>query len=167
MPSVSVEQTPAAALNPIDTIEHLADTREWLFDRRAEEEVAVELPGKWCDFGLFFSWSQELGALHFSCALDMRIQPDRMADVCTLIAILNERMWLGHFALWRDEGIPMFRYTLRQQGAEMDSRAIEDLVEIAVSECERFYPAFQFVIWGGKSADDAIDAALLDTVGEA
>ena len=34
-------------------------------------------------------------------------------------------------------------------------------------ECERFYPAFQYVIWGGKSAIDSISAAMVDTVGEA
>ena len=41
------------------------------------------------------------------------------------------------------------------------------LVDIALSECERFYPAFQFVIWGGKPPNDAVQAALLETVGEA
>jgi hypothetical protein len=44
---------------------------------------------------------------------------------------------------------------------------VEDLVDIALSECERFYPAFQFVIWGGKTASEAVSAAILDTVGEA
>jgi len=41
------------------------------------------------------------------------------------------------------------------------------LIEIAITECERFYPAFQFVIWGGKSPAEAIAAAMLETVGEA
>jgi hypothetical protein len=36
-----------------------------------------------------------------------------------------------------------------------------------MTECERYYPAFQFVIWGGRSAADAIASSLLDTVGEA
>jgi hypothetical protein len=40
-------------------------------------------------------------------------------------------------------------------------------VDIAVAECERYYPAFQFVVWGGKNAPDAIATALLDTMGEA
>jgi hypothetical protein len=44
---------------------------------------------------------------------------------------------------------------------------IEDLVDISVSECERFYPAFQLVIWGGKSAEEAIAAAMIDPIGEA
>ena len=82
--------------------------------------------------------------------------------------MVNERLWLGHFGLWTEEGVPMFRHAVLLRGlggASMEQ--IEDLVDIALSECERFYPAFQFVIWGGKSAPDAISAALLDTVGEA
>ena len=42
-----------------------------------------------------------------------------------------------------------------------------DLVDIALSECERFYPAFQFVVWGGKSPAQAIASAMIDPVGEA
>jgi len=44
---------------------------------------------------------------------------------------------------------------------------IEDLVDIALTECERFYPAFQLVVWGGKGPGDAITAAMIDPVGEA
>jgi len=77
-------------------------------------------------------------------------------------------MWLGHFAIWADEGVPMFRHAvlLRGKGGAC-AEQIEDLVDIALNESERFYPAFQFVLWGGKTPDDAIAAALLDTVGEA
>jgi hypothetical protein len=41
------------------------------------------------------------------------------------------------------------------------------VVESAVSECDRFYPAFQFVLWGDKKPRDALDAALVDAAGEA
>jgi hypothetical protein len=40
-------------------------------------------------------------------------------------------------------------------------------LENAVSAAERYYPAFQFVIWAGKSAREAMDAALFETAGEA
>ena len=40
-------------------------------------------------------------------------------------------------------------------------------VESAVAECDRFYPAFQFVLWGDKKPRDALDAALVDAAGEA
>jgi hypothetical protein len=41
------------------------------------------------------------------------------------------------------------------------------MVDIAITECERFFPAFQFLLWGGKSATEALQAAMLETVGEA
>jgi hypothetical protein len=41
------------------------------------------------------------------------------------------------------------------------------LVESAIDECERFYPVFQFVLWGGKSPSEAISASLIETRGEA
>ena len=40
-------------------------------------------------------------------------------------------------------------------------------MNIALSECERFFPAFQFVIWGGKGASEALDASMFETMGEA
>ena len=41
------------------------------------------------------------------------------------------------------------------------------LVETAIDECERFYPVFQFVLWGGKTPSEAISASLIETRGEA
>ncbi len=37
----------------------------------------------------------------------------------------------------------------------------------AIHACERYYPAFQFVVWAGKSAGEALTAAMFDTEGEA
>ena len=157
-----------AAANPLDLVEQFVSANDWPFDRRSDEEMAVEVPGKWCDYSLYFAWREDIGALHFTCAFDMKVQTAKKPPVYELLAIINERMWLGHFGLWAEEAVPMFRHSILLRGlggASMEQ--IEDLVDIALSECERFYPAFQFVIWGGKSAQDAIAAALLDTVGEA
>ena len=43
----------------------------------------------------------------------------------------------------------------------------ETLIEAALDECERFYPVFQFVLWGDKTPQEALEAALIDTAGEA
>jgi hypothetical protein len=62
----------------------------------------------------------------------------------------------------------VFRHTLLLRGCSgISVEQLEDMVDIASSECERFYPAFQYLLWGGHSPKDAISAALLDTVGEA
>ena len=40
-------------------------------------------------------------------------------------------------------------------------------MECAIESVERYFPAFQFVVWAGKSAREAMDATLFETVGEA
>lgn len=165
---VSLTTQEEAAANPLDLVEQFVTANDWPFDRRNEDEMAVEVPGRWCDYSLYFAWREDIGALHFTCAMDMKVQNNKRGHLHELLASVNERLWLGHFGLWAEEGVPMFRHAVLLRGlmgASMEQ--IEDLVDIAISECERFYPAFQFVLWGGKTPADAISAALLDTVGEA
>jgi len=162
--AIRVENSTA---NPLDMIEQFLSVKEWVFDRRADDEMVVEVPSQWCTLGLFLAWSEELSALHLSCAFDMRVPEGRRSAVYELLAQLNERLWLGHFALWSEEGSPMFRHTVLLADRRIAAEEARDLMEIAVSECDRFYPAFQFVIWGGKSSAEAIAAAMLDTMGEA
>lgn len=163
--STAIEEQISA--NPLDIVEQFVSANDWPFDRRSDEEMAVEAPGKWCDYSLFFSWREEIGALHFTCAFDMKVPCGKRGRIYELLAQLNERLWLGHFGLWSDEGAPMFRHTALLQDGAASAEQIEDLVDIAISECERYYPAFQFVIWGGNTAEEAVAAAMLDTVGEA
>ena len=43
----------------------------------------------------------------------------------------------------------------------------EQFLNVAMEECDRFYPAFQFMLWGNKSPSEAIAAAMVETQGEA
>ena len=62
----------------------------------------------------------------------------------------------------------MFRNSLLLTGQAAVSEAqCEALVLTAIDACERYFPAFQFVIWAGKTAEQAIQSCLLETVGEA
>ncbi|PIW29295.1 MAG: hypothetical protein COW30_05340 [Rhodospirillales bacterium CG15_BIG_FIL_POST_REV_8_21_14_020_66_15] len=154
--------------NPLDLIEQIVEGNDWTFDRRSDQELAVQVPGTWCDYSLYFAWNDEIEAMHFTCAFDMRVPQDRRPPVYELLARVNEKLWLGHFGMWDDEGLPMFRHVLPMRAANGPTMSqMEDIVETALYECERFYPAFQYVIWGGRTADDAVAAAMVDTVGEA
>ena len=154
--------------NPLDIVEEILAGNEWLHERASEEELAAEVEGRWCDYRLFFVWREETRALHFSCCFDARVPDNKKRDIYDLLARINEKLWLGHFEVSSDDAIPMFRHTtLYKGGAGASSESLEDLVNIALSECERFFPAFQFVIWGGKNADEALDASMFETMGEA
>ena len=167
MTVVSVE-TATAATNPIDLVEEIVQANEWAHDRASDAEMVVEVSGRWCDYRLFFLWQQETSSLHFSCGFDMKVPKGRRLAVYELLAAVNEKLWIGHFDLGVDDLSPCFRHGVLLRGALGASvEQIEDLVDIALTECERFYPAFQLVVWGGKGPGDAITAAMIDPVGEA
>ena len=154
--------------NPLDVMEQVVAANDWVFDRRTDSEMAAEAPGKWCDYGLYFSWSREISAMHFTCAFDIKVPDRQRTALYELLALANERLWIGHFGFDSDDGTLLFRHAVLLRGAPgASAESLEDLVDIAVTECERFFPAFQFVLWGGKSPKDALDAAMLECVGEA
>ena len=157
-----------ASANPLDLVEQIISANDWAFDRRSDSEMAAEAPGRWCDYGLYFSWSHEISAMHFTCAFDLKVPEKQRGALYELLALANERLWIGHFGMETDDGIPVFRHAVLLRGASgASAESLEDMVDIALTECERFFPAFQFVLWGGKTPQDALAAAMLECVGEA
>ena len=66
-------------LNPLEMIERVVTANDWPFDRTSDREIAVEVAGRWCDYRMFFSWRDDVEALHFTCAYDVRIPPSATA----------------------------------------------------------------------------------------
>ena len=168
MANLSIARERSSIANPIDIVEELVSANEWAFERASDEEMLVEVVGRWASYRMHFVWQQDLSSMYFSCLLDAKVPSTKRAAGSELVALINERMWLGHFEIGSEDGIPLFRHTvlLRGQGSASVEQ-VEDLVDIAVAECERFFPAFQFVLWGGKTPQDALAAAMLECVGEA
>ncbi|OHC73758.1 MAG: hypothetical protein A3G18_05105 [Rhodospirillales bacterium RIFCSPLOWO2_12_FULL_58_28] len=156
------------AVHPLDVVEKIVDENDWTSDRQGNREIVVQAPGRWCNYSLYFTWNEDLGAVHFTCAFDLRAPAERRAAMHELLALINEKVCLGHFGLWDEEGLPMYRHALLLRGAGGPSREqMEDMVDAAIMESDRFYPAFQHVIWGGRTAHESVSAAMVDTIGEA
>lgn len=155
--------------SPLDTVERVAGAADLPFERFNDEELlAAHYTGPWCAYEMWFAYSSDVDALEFRCGFDMKVPTERLDDVCNLLALINEKMWLGHFDLREDERRPTWRHTLIFRGAPRPAEAqIEDMLGIALQECNRFYPAFQHVIWAGKSPHEALELALFETAGEA
>ncbi len=154
--------------NPLDIAEQLILDREWLCDRPVEEELVAEVQSSWCNYRIWFTWQPDLGVLIFSCAYDIKIHEKHRAKLYPLLAAVNEKLWLGHFDLSSEDGVIMYRHAQLLRGASGASpEQLEDLLDIAITECNRFFPAFQSVLWGGNTHHEALEIALLDTVGEA
>ncbi len=154
--------------NPLSVVEDLASSNDLPFERAGEDEVTILSKGRWTDYQLSFTWMSYIEALHLACAFDLKIPEGRRAEVQRLIAMVNEQLWLGHFDIWTGTGIIMYRQALLlPDGLTASASQCELMLEGALHACERYFPTFQFVIWAGKSAGDAMTASMFDTAGEA
>jgi hypothetical protein len=154
--------------NPVDIIERLAAHNSWSFDRDEEDEISISVDGGWADYSIAFTWLPDMEALHVACAFDLKVPAGRRRDALELVSLINEQMWIGHFDIWPSDGVIMFRHALLLAGgAELNGRQCESVLTSAVMACERYYQAFQFVVWAGKGGREALDTALIETRGEA
>jgi hypothetical protein len=154
--------------NPIDDFEKIVGAHDWPFQRSSDHEIDLTLVGTWCDYHVSVTWSAELEALHMTTTLDVKVGVDKVAEMRTLLSLINEQLYFGHFDLWSEEKLLLFRFGLPLNGGAVATpEQCEQLLQVAVEACERYYPAFQFVLWAGKSAEDAVSAAMFDTVGSA
>jgi hypothetical protein len=155
-------------INPLEVVERVAATNDWSFERAGEDEITIVVQGKWADYQVSFTWMHELEALHLACAFELKVPERWRSEVQGLISLINEQMWIGHFDLWVQDGIIMYRHALLLAGGvEASGRQCEALLATALDACERYFPSFQFVVWAGKGAREALDAAMFETAGEA
>ena len=130
--------------NPIDVVEDLIHSKKWTFSRADDYELVAEIASQWCQYRLYFTWSEEIKAISFTVTFDLKFPHSKIKDAHELLALINEKLWIGHFDITSKNGIPAYRHTvLSLVENEMLLNQIEDLVDIAIFECERYYPAFQ------------------------
>ena len=81
---------------------------------------------------------------------------------------INEKLWIGHFDITSKNGIPAFRHTiLVSQKNEFLYSQLEELVDIAIYECEKYYPAFHLILFEENQPQEALKLCLFEPAGNA
>jgi hypothetical protein len=152
--------------NPLDGVEEILYANQWVFDRMTNDELTVQITGKMGEYKLFFQWQEEYSAMTFSCQYDLDIHRSAVDEARRMMSTINAGLWLGHFDL-REGDIPCFRHTTLFRGMTQTSgvEPLEDLVDIALSECERFYPVFEILSRGLPANDDDLKLAAMSVAG--
>jgi hypothetical protein len=156
------------ANNPLAIVERMALGNDWEFSRIVEDEITLAIEGRQANYHVSFSWMEDIKVLHFACAFEIKVPFSRLPQVQQLISSINEQLWIGHFDVWREDGLVMFRHSLLLTGGVSTSAPqCEAVLGAALDCCERYFPALHLVAWAGKSASEAMDVALLEVAGEA
>ena len=137
-------------------------------ERVDQAELHLAMPGAWRDAGVWFTWRPELSTIQMGAPLEIKVPDNRIAEAARLITLVNERLWIGHFDLWSEENTIIYRnaVVLPEAGA-IDNVQAQCLISGASEAIDRFFPAFNYLVWGGKTPEEALEASLFDTVGTA
>src|SRR5665213_645109 len=143
MPQVNYADEPR--INPLDVVERLASVNDWSFERASDDEITILVTGKWTDYQVSYTWMGDIEALHLACAFDIKVPEPRRPEVQQLLSMINEQMWVGHFDLWPQDGLVMFRHALVLSGGITASGSqCESVLSTAVEASERYFPALQY-----------------------
>lgn len=153
---------------PVDMLASLFEARGWPCEFVGEDEISGEIKGSWASYTVRGIWRREDHVLQLLCLPDIRVPEDKRTSVFELLAMVNEQLWVGHFDVWSNGNVLLYRHGLLLGDDGLLSLAQAQVaVEAAIEECDRFYPAFQFILWGDKTPADALAASLVDAAGEA
>jgi hypothetical protein len=155
-------------IHPIDIVEHLAEHHDWDFDRIAEDQIAMAVEGQWRTYSITLAWSAYDETLRMICTFEMEPPAERLPALHETLNLVNDRCWAGAFTWWAAQKLMVYRYGLVLAGEQVASpEQIDTMITAAVLSAERYYPAFQLVLWGGKSASEALQVAIAEAYGRA
>lgn len=166
---LTVENTQTQRAETMEVVESCLAVAGWDFQRDEDDEsLQCIAASRWGDMGGMFAARSEPPALHFSITLDVKPTSARRAQIAELVMMANERLWLGHFDYWAEEGVIIFRHALPMlDRTEPQTGEVRAVMSAGLDAVNMFIPAFNFVIWAGKTPSEAMEAAMFETAGEA
>src|SRR5216683_768648 len=145
----SEEDDVLIALDPLDVVERVLSAENLTFERTEDGDLAFTLAGDWKDYELWFAWRPEADCLQLCLSIDMKADKALRGAAQELINLVNQRVWLGHFEVWADDGEVVFRHAMALPEGDRPSMAqTASMIDAAVEAADRFYPAFDFLITG-------------------
>lgn len=155
-------------IHPIDIVEHLAEHHEWDFDRVGDDQIAMSVEGQWRTYSITLAWSRFDQTLRLICTFEMEPPEDKIGALYELVNEMNDQCWAGAFTYWRAQKMMVFRYGLILGEEQMaTAEQIDTMIGAAVISAERYYPAIQLLVWGGRSPKDALQVAIAEAYGRA
>ena len=149
--------------NPIDGFERIATAESYDYERLDLNELSLSVPGYWRMHDLEFSWNVGLELLQIQLYFESHMPGGRSDDMCRLISLINECVMAGHFDYCDKHQSLRYRNTMSLRGgAPLNTAQAMDMIALALDAAERGYPACQYVVWAGKSPEDALTSALVD-----
>ena len=142
--------------HPINLLEKIIISKNWVFERPIEDEIYIEVPTKYSNLIIQVTWLKNNGRIEIRSFFYNKMDFSNNIEIYKLLNLINNRISYGHFII-NENNYPTFKNSiLVKDSNNVKFDLLKDVLNYAILESERFFPMLQLVLWGGKKAEEAI-----------
>ena len=142
--------------NPINLLEEIIISKNWIFERPIEDEIYIEVPTKYSNLIIQVNWLKNQSRIEIRSFFYNKMDFSDNVEIYKLLNLINNRINYGHFII-NENSFPTFKNSIIiKDYKSIKFDLLKELLNYAILESERFFPILQLVLWGGKKAEEAI-----------
>ena len=155
-------------INHIDEVEDILFAYGLDFQRKDNDEIYLNYRGIWNNYEMSFKWIKNYDLVRINNNLSISVPKNMIPGIQSMISMVNEGLTLGYFGYSSNKNCIYFRHNiLLRGGLNFCTEQVEEFFDLMVSECDKYYPAYQIYIQKINNPSFALKTALLETIGEA
>ena len=142
--------------HPINLLEEIIISKNWIFERPIEDEIYIEVPTKYSNLIIQVNWLKNQTRIEIRSFFYNKMDFSDNVEIYKLLNLINNRINYGHFII-NENSFPTFKNSIIiKDYKSIKFDLLKELLNYAILESERFFPILQLVLWGGKKAEEAI-----------
>ena len=142
--------------HPINLLEEIIISKNWIFERPIEDEIYIEVPTKYSNLIIQVNWLKNQSRIEIRSFFYNKMDFSDNVEIYKLLNLINNRIDYGHFII-NENSFPTFKNSIIiKDYKSLKFDLLKELLNYAILESERFFPILQLVLWGGKKAEEAI-----------
>jgi len=143
-------------INPINLFEKIIISNNWAFERPIDDEIYIEVPTKYSNLIIHVRWLKNEEKIDIKASFYLKMDFSNSHEIYKLLNLINNTICIGNFQI-NENKYPTFRSAIFfEDSKNSKSDILKKMLCFAISESEKFFPAFQLVLWAGKKAEEAI-----------
>ena len=142
--------------HPINLLEEITISKNWVFERPIEDEIYIEVPTRYSNLIIQVTWLKNKSRIEIRSFFYNKMDFSDNAEIYKLLNLINNKVDYGHFII-NENKYPTFKNSIIVKDYKnIKFDLLKEVLNYAILESERFFPILQLVLWGGKKAEEAI-----------
>ena len=142
--------------HPINLLEEIIISKNWVFERPIEDEIYIEVPTKYSNLIIQVTWLSNQGRIEIRSFFYNKMNFSKNIEIYKLLNLINNRIDYGHFII-NERSYPTFKNSIIVKDPKnINFDLLREVLNYAILESERFFPVLQLVLWSGKKAEEAV-----------